>query len=61
MKNMTLETALDVLIDTLLNESGGGGVKSSSTLERLASLKPEIYDALSVLLHELGYCGGERN
>lgn len=53
---MELETALEVLISTLVNKSGG--VKSS-IVEDLSALKPEVYNALSVLLHEVGVCGAQ--
>lgn len=52
---MELEAALEALIGTLVNKSGGGA--NSSTFESLSTLKPEVYNALSVLLHELGFCG----
>ena len=52
----TLEDMLAALLyDTLADESGGGG----NTLETLAALGPERYNALSALLHKAGLCGME--
>lgn len=45
---------LQNLIDTLARKSGGGGV---DTLETLAALRPEQYDALVNLLRAFGVLG----